>query len=277
MTEDAWVDARRYSDHQFDIELPENRKDADPYEQIAGSIAYLAVVHTAPNPTPELFDPSTPWTNTIIRYHIGPGRTELPQSVLDQNPGIRNKMRNPSAGDLGGYIIAARDYYRLNGMESNKAPLSIGNLNDPKLKTLMAISQLSELDWTGTLRNPETGTTLCSATACESAKNIFGLDLPRKTSANESRKAYVGSTVPSAENAHTILSSQANVADLFIKSETANGKLYGHRAIAVKATDGEWYVHDPYWRNEKNILPLSVYLSLHPLVEARLYAVPETT
>ena len=114
------------------------------------------------------------------------------------------------------------------------------------------------LDWetfTGAPARVETRSdgkkmTYCSYTAWLNG-TLFGLNLPRASSARESETMYDSKGVKSLDQ----LGKSENVADIFLSSSTENGLKYGHRALGVKSkNDGAWYILDPYWGAQKPML-----------------------
>ncbi len=100
--------------------------------------------------------------------------------------------------------------------------------------------------------------TWCAETARLNG-STFGLSLPAND-ANRVPDSY-GNTPFSTS--FESLPAGINVADVVLSSNTTNGKLFGHRALAVRAkTDNAWYILDPYYGNEKPI-PVANYLSMY--------------
>lgn len=134
------------------------------------------------------------------------------------------------------------------------------------------------------------GTTMCSRTAYKNGRT-FWVNLPQGNAYNASAakpldtQHYIG-TVPEGKassrpgnwwarlSTETITSNDnVNFADIAVSSKSK----YGHRAVAFKWTDNDWYVLDPYrtWRSTKPV-PMEDYASKNKILKAHLYNAPWT-
>jgi hypothetical protein len=207
----------------------------NPLHQLVGMCAYLNHMKT--------LKATNSWSEAAVYYHTGPGATDaLVEGYLAANPAIAREM-STGVKNLASYTAAAIKYYDLVGVDTAWAGLP------PSTKTL----EWEEFAWAPArteTREDGKKMTYCSYTAWLNG-TLFGLNLPRASSANESQGLYDSAGAKSLEN----LGNWDNVADIFLSSSTENGKQYGHRALGIKSkNDGTWYILDPYWGAQKPML-----------------------
>jgi hypothetical protein len=212
-----------------------NLERYNPLHQLVGMCAYLNAMKVRKQ--------AQSWSEAVVYYHTGPGATDADvEGYLVANPAIAWHMPTGTR-NLAAYVQAAIKYYDLSGVDTTWTGLP------PSTKTL---------DWDGFTGAParievrEDGKkmTYCSYTTWLNG-TLFGVNLPRGSSANESQSLYDTAGFKSLDS----LGSWDNIADVFLSSSTENGKKYGHRALAIKSkNDGAWYILDPYWGAQKPML-----------------------
>lgn len=134
----------------------------------------------------------------------------------------------------------------------------------------------------------DTGTTLCSKTAFLNAQK-FGINVPRGNAKDAVESPPISSKFISTNKDREKLKDpayysqfapDANFVDLSIQSNTAAGKIYGHRAVAfLNQMDHQWYILDPYMGERAGIkkptpespVLLSEYQKRIPILQANFY------
>lgn len=161
-----------------------------------------------------------------------------------------------------------------NNIEGNNIDIEDNNIEGNKLddnvERMISLSPVFTSVWV--LRNPKTGTTLCSRTAYTDAKNLFELtrerwnafDVMRSTSKKFNKsivsELYKEKTESVDININAIATQEDmgnsaylnsiawdnNVVDLYVTS----GSVYWHRATMFRIWD-QWFVIDPYYKGRQ--------------------------
>ncbi|MBP9812188.1 transglycosylase SLT domain-containing protein [Candidatus Gracilibacteria bacterium] len=227
------------------MDLDEN----DPKDQILGSVALLADIKKRQNVS---------WERAAILYHTGEGLPGLSKATIDEYlrvnaKGIRENFRgNSSMSDkeyAEAYAQAAGIYYGYSGINTtNFVPLTLPE--SPKTALSGHISH--PIEYT------VTGVTACSTTAWKNLRE-FGILGPRGGSAKESEALQENKKLGLTE---LFTTNDSNIADMYVDSLTPNGRIWGHRCVAVRGNDNIWYVLDPYY-GSKLPTPIDTYLAAY--------------
>lgn len=220
-------------------------------------------------------------TNCMGFFQFTKGNTErLKINPLNPKEAVEGLLKlwesNQKSGATTSDLLFAAHYRGTGGMEDERGMAyveRVKSINPDDFKDHPDASQLNRTMHAVAPTsapyeiNPETRTTLCSRTARKNLENL-GVDNPRRGNANEVAEMFKNNPNAIRGSKEQIISQldalvergeEIIAVDLFVKGTSSAGRIYGHRAVAYRAINGNWRVLDPYRNRHRQGVDLDMY------------------